>query len=429
MTTSWRARLRSYDALAVLAGLWFLVLFLRYVFPPLFDTFRAVYGLSNAQLGTLFTVLMGTYALMQWPGGALSDRHGRVVVITVGVGTALLATAALATWQVVPVLVVAMAVIGFGSGVHKTISIALLARIYPHRTGRVLGVMDATGQLGGVLAPVAVVVVARSARLAWPAIFLAGAAVGVVLLVTLWWRVPRHLDEEPADSDATDDGGPQDGDADGDRRSEEGDPGDPTEEDGEDGLSLRRDVAPLADRRLLVFVLAAAGVSFAWNGVSAFLTLFLIDVYGYSTAAASSVYAGLFVVAVVQPATGAVGDRIGHRETALLLALVSLVGVLGLLSATSLVVVLLAVGALGIGLHGFRPVRDAYVVVQFPAESTGGSLGVVRTIIMAAGALAPGVTGVLTERVGYDAAFGLVAVVLVICGAFIGFTIWAGDRE
>jgi MFS family permease len=412
MAPSWRTRVRTYDALAVLAGLWFLVLFLRYVFPPLFETFRVVYGLSNGQLGTLFTVLMGAYALMQWPGGALSDRHGRVLVITAGVGLALLATVALATWHVVPVLVLAMAIVGLGTGVHKTIAIALLARIYADRTGRALGAMDATGQLGGVLAPVAVVVVARSARFSWPAIFLAGSVVGVGLLLALWSRVPRHLEDDRPSVSA---GCSGDGHSSG--------------VDGSDALSLRADVAPLANRRLLVFVLATAGVAFAWNGVSAFLTLFLIDVHGYSTAAASSVYAGLFVVGLVQPATGAVGDRVGHRPTALALAVLALVGVLGLLAATSIGVVLLSVGALGVGLHGFRPVRDAYIVDQFPAESTGGSLGVVRTVVMGAGALAPGVTGVLSERASYDAAFGLVAVVLIGCVAFVGYTIWTGtDR-
>jgi MFS family permease len=404
MAVSWRRRVRACDALVVLAGLWFLVLFLRYVFPPLFDTFRTVYGLSNGQLGTLFSVLMGAYAFMQWPGGTLSDRHGRVLVITVGIGVALLASAALATWHVVGVLVLAMGLIGLGTGVHKTIAIALLARIYPDRTGRALGAMDATGQLGGVAAPGALVVVAAADRLAWPTVFLAATVVGGLLLLALWSWVPRHLDGAgPAGTD-----------------SRSGAPADPGRDD---ALSLRRDLAPLADRQLLVFVLATAGVAYAWNGVAAFLTLYLIDVQGYASADASSVYAGLFVVGLVQPLTGAVGDRAGHLPTALGLAILAVGGLLGLLATSGTLPLLLSVAAIGVGLHGFRPVRDAYIVAQFPTGSTGGSLGVVRTIVMGAGALAPGVTGVLTERVSYDAGLGLIAVVLLGCVAFVGYVV------
>nr|WP_234402798.1 hypothetical protein [Halarchaeum acidiphilum] len=62
-----RRRLRSLDALAATAAIWFLAKSLRYAFPPLFGTLSARYGVSNATLGLAFTAMMLVYALCQFP--------------------------------------------------------------------------------------------------------------------------------------------------------------------------------------------------------------------------------------------------------------------------------------------------------------------------------------------------------------------------
>jgi MFS family permease len=394
----------EYDALALTAGLWFLVLFLRYVFPPLFPTFRAVYGLSNGELGALFTGLMVAYAAMQLPAGVLSDRFGRVTVIVAGMALGAVAAIGLAVWQTTAVLVGAMVLIGFGTGVHKTVAIPLLATIYPARTGRSLGIMDATGQLGGVLAPGAVVAVGSVAALAWPHIFLAGGALGVALVVALRLRIPDSR-ADATDTDAAAETAP-----------------------------LTAYLRPFADRRFAAFVVAASGVAFAWNGVSAFLVLFLADVHALSERTAGLLFAGLFVVGLAQPAIGAIGDRIGHRVAGLLAVATAIAGVGGLLVAPSFVSIVLAVALTGVGLHGFRPVRDAFLVEQFPDATAGGALGLVRTAIMGLGAIAPAVVGTLSETTGtvenpsYTVAFGAIVAVLLGCGVIVGAIVLTDDE-
>ena len=77
-------RFARFDALVVTALVWFLGKFLRYAFPPLFETIGTTYGVSRTVLGTAFTGLMLVYAAMQFPSGLLADRLGAVRVITAG---------------------------------------------------------------------------------------------------------------------------------------------------------------------------------------------------------------------------------------------------------------------------------------------------------------------------------------------------------
>ncbi len=153
-------RLTRADVLVLTAAIWFLAKFLRYAFPPLFGSFQASYGVSNADLGLAFTGFMLVYAAMQFPSGVLADRLGSVSVVTAGVVLAASGSLVLIVDSPFLVLVGAMLVMGAGTGAHKTVAVRLLSRAYPHRTGRALGVLDTFGTFGGVIAPTAVVAVA-----------------------------------------------------------------------------------------------------------------------------------------------------------------------------------------------------------------------------------------------------------------------------
>jgi hypothetical protein len=48
---------------------------------------------------------------------------------------------------------------------------------------------------------------------------------------------------------------------------------------------------------------------------------------------------------------------------------------------------------------------------------------------MGAGALAPGLTGILTERVSYEAGFGLLAAVLLGCVVAVGYVLRYGGQR
>ncbi|WP_415379933.1 MFS transporter [Halosimplex sp. TS25] len=408
-------RLARFDALALTALVWFLGKFLRYAFPPLFGTLGTTYGVSRTVLGSAFTGLMLVYAAMQFPSGLLADRLGSVRVITAGALVAAVAALALAVDAPLWVLIGAMALVGAGTGTYKTVGVSLLSRAYPARTGRALGIFDTFGTFGGVAAPAAVVVASglpAAFGAPWRSLFLAAGIVGVGLAVAFARRVPKRLPDEPASAASNGSGAADDGSGDS------------------DGVPLRAYVALFRDRRFALFVVVTICFSFAYNGAVAFLPLYLTEATAVSEATANLLFSVLFVVSLVQLVTGEASDRVGAEAILALTLGVATTGLLAVLalSATGGPVVLGgAVVLLGLGAHGYRPVRGAYMMSVMPESVAGGSLGVVRTLLMAAGAVSPAIVGYLSETAGFGAAFRLLAAGLVAATA-LSLVLWALDR-
>lgn len=378
-----RRSLARVDALVLTAGLWFVAKFLRYAFPPLFPAFRDIYGLSNAELGLAFTGLMVTYAATQFPSGTLADRFGPVRVVAGGALLAALAALALSTTTTTTVLVAAMLVIGLGTGVHKTVAVALLSRVYPATTGRALGVHDTVGSFGGVAAPALAVSLLDGPG--WGVLFLAASLVGAALAAGFARYVPRRLPERPAAGTG-------------------------------DGAPLRAYVHLFAERRVAAYVFVAVGVSVTTNGVFAFLPLYLTDAAGLDSGLAGLLYSVLFAVSLVQLVSGELGDRHGTLAVSVGMILLAALGLVGLLVARRPLWLGVAVVVFGLGNHGFRPVRGAHLVDRIPMSLAGGGLGVVRTILMGAGALSPALVGGIAEYASFRAAFTVLLAALAASG-------------
>ena len=384
------SRIGRAELLLVTALLWFMGKFLRYAFPPLFEPLQATYGVSNAEVGFAFTGFMIVYAAMQLPSGVLADRLGSVKVITGGGLLAGAAALALAVESPFLVLVAIMLFMGAGTGVHKTVAVRLLSRTYPARTGGALGVLDTFGAFGGVVAPAAVVVfvgLAGPGGQGWRTLFLLAGLVGVSLSIWFLLRAPRWVPDDEVD--------PGDGEGSG---------------DGEDLPGVRSYLVLFRDPRFTAFVVVTILFSFTYNGVVAFLPLYLIEEAGIASSTAGLIYSALFAASLVQLVTGDAGDRIGQLPVITLtlgLAAAAL-GALLALTPTGDPLLLGAVAvAIGLGSHGFRPVRGAYLMSVLPTSISGGGLGIVRTLLMGAGAISPAIVGVLSESVGFRPAFWL----------------------
>jgi len=244
-------------------------------------------------------------------------------------------------------------------------------------------VFDTFGTFGGVAAPA--VVVALTDAAGWRTLFLGGGLFGLALLAGFVWRVPRRLPDDDARPAAGADG------------------------DGADPGGVRRYARLFADPTFSTFVGVNALFGFAYNGAVAFLVLFLVDATGISSVTASLLYSALFVVSVVQVVTGDLSDRLGERLVMGATLALAAAGLVGLLVASGPVLAGAAVVAFGVGSHGFRPVRGAYLVTLVPDSVAGGSMGIVRTILMGAGAVSPAVVGSLSDAVGFVPAFALLA--------------------
>jgi MFS family permease len=403
--------LARFDALVLTATLWFLAKFFRYLFPPLFGTLGETYGVSRTVLGTAFTGFMLVYAAMQFPSGALADRLGPVRVIAVGAALAAAGALVLVVDSPFLVLAGAMLLMGAGTGMHKTVAVGLLSRTYPARTGRMLGTFDTFGTFGGVAAPAAVVVATGLPALLgapWRSVFLVGGLATACLTVAFAARVPRRLADDASTAAAAT----------------------PTEPDTDTTASLGTYLAMFHKWEFTVFVVVTVLFGFAYNGAVAFLPLYLASETTLSAATANLLFSALFVVSLVQLVTGEASDRVGTVPVLLVtlaIATAGLVAILVFAGNGGEVVFGGAVVALGLGAHGFRPVRGAYLVTVVPDTVAGGSLGVVRTLLMGAGAVAPATVGYLSEVVGFGPAFGLLAA--APAGATgLTATLWFRDR-
>jgi len=410
-------RLRTYDVVVLTALLWFLGKFVRYAFPPLFGPLQVGYDVSNTAVGTAFTGFMLVYALMQFPSGAIADRVGPVPVIALGAGVAGVGSLALAVDAPFVALAGLMLVIGAGTGAHKTVAVRLLARTYPDRTGRVLGVHDTLGALGGVAAPAAVVLVltpppvldALFAPLSgadWRGLFVATGVTALAATAAFAVRVPARLSASAVA---------------------------PTDAGGDADPGVDAYLVAFRDPRLAAFVFVTVAFSFAYNGAVAFFPLYLSAVARLSTSTASLIYAALFAATFVQLVSGDLSDRLGRlpvMAAALALASVALAAVVALGSDGSVLTgryAPITLGALvvafGLGSHGFRPVRGAFLVETLPDRLAGGGLGVVRTLLMGAGAFAPAVVGAIADRVGFRPAFAVLAGSLALA-ALVAAGLW-----
>jgi MFS family permease len=329
----------------------------------------------------------------------IADRVGGWRVVTAGAVVAACSALAVAAPLAFgaslpfPVLVAAMVLVGVGTGAHKTVAVPLLSRIYTRKRGRALGVLDTFGAFGGVVAPVAVVATTTGVLAAttdWPAVFLAAGAMGLVLAVLFAWRVPRRV---PADAGGS-----------------------------AGAVALGAYARLFAERDVAVFVVVTVLFSFTYNGAVAFFPTYLVDAGDLSTGTAGVVYAALFAVSVVQVVTGAASDRLGRLPViaaTLALAVIGL-GVVVAIPTAGVLVLGAGVVAFGLGSHGFRPVRGAYLVELVPDDVAGGALGAARTAIMGVGAIAPASVGVLAEVAGFQVTFGVLLASLLSALALLG---------
>ena len=371
---------RVYYLFILVSLLWFMIQFVRYLFPPLFGTFQSVYGVSNTETGLLFTLLMLSYAAVQFPAGVIGDRLGLSKVIF---WSAILFTGATLLVAFSPsyiLIVVSAMIIGISTGPHKTVSIPLLSRQYPGHLGRVLGVMDTVGQFGGMAAPLVVVVFAGA--FVWQSAFVFAAGILGLIVVLYYYEMKQRSAPETVELTEPN-------------------------SSSESSSSVRYRAA-FTDRRLLTFIFVTGCYTFTWNGLSSFLPLFLTAEKGLSTGLAGALYSVLFMMSVSQVGTGELGDRIGKLNVGVGLLLLLVIGIALLITGTSFIMIGFATVFIGLSVHGFRPVRDAYLMDLIPSGIGGGALGIIRTFMTTTGALAPTAVGFLSDILGFSIAFTVI---------------------
>lgn len=366
---------RGWALLAIAVG-WLFVLGGRFLVPAVLPQVKAAFDLGNADAGVAITVLWATYALMQSPAGLLVDRLGERRLLA---GSLLLSAGAAAALGLSPgflVFVLGSAAFGLVTGLYGPARGTAISRTFPANDGTAIGAVLAAGSVGSAVLPF--LAGALVGRLGWRVVvggmlvpYLAAAAFA-------WWAVPGREVGRVRE------------------------PTPPAELLGDVGRAVRNPA-------VLVAVAAVTLMLFAFQGLSAFLPTYLVEVKGFGQSTAAALFALLFLGgAVAQAVAGNLSDALGERAVLTTTAAAGAVTVAAIPFVDGVlpmaVVVVLAGSRLAIA-----PVSNAYVIAVLPREVTGTAWGAIRTGFFLLGAGGSTAVGALAEAGLFDESFLLLA--------------------
>lgn len=353
----------------------------RQILPPLLPTIIDDLGISPADAGVALTVMWGLYALVHYPAGRLADRLSRKTVLVGGVALVGTGAAALTVSRTYPLFVLSTSVVGVGAGLYFVSSRARLADLFVERRGQAFGLQLMAGPLGSALAAgLAVAVLATATwRLAFVPVVL---ATGVVALGLHRWGTESYV-VGPVDLGL--------------------------------GRTVRR-VFATGNRRWLV--VGYSMFALAWQGAISFLPTFLQAEKGFSPTLASAGFALLFVAgAAGMPLAGRLADRVGSLPVATGALLLAGTGLASVVATGSPVGVAVSVALFGVGLMGFPPVMQAFLMDQFPGGSMAGDFGAFKTVYTVVGSLGPAYVGLVVEGWSFTTAY--LSLLVSIAGAAV----------
>ena len=392
---------RGWTLLAIAAG-WFLVLGLRFVIPALLPVITDEFTVSNATAGGAITLLWVTYALMQFPAGALVSRAGERRLLAASLFVSAVSLVALALAPQFGVFLVAIAAFGLGTGLYGPARGTALSRLFRANEGAAFGTVLAMGSVGAALLPALATGIAVLAgwRLALGITVPAFVGCGALL----WWAVPAR---EPLD----------------------------TARPVTDGGVLtpsRTLLDAIATRRVALAVAAATLMLFTFQGLTAFLTTYLVDAKGTSEGLAGALFGLMFLAgAGYQTVGGSLADRFGFGPVLAASALGSVVPLVALPFLDGILPLVLALVLIGLRFV-IAPLSNAYIIGALPAPVRGTAWGFLRTGFMTVGAFGSVLVGVMADADLFAEAFIFLAALTAVAGVlylFLPARERAVDRE
>ena len=348
-------------------------------------------GLSYSQIGLIMTCQYIASAVANVPGGVLADTMGRkgllMAVSLFWVGFPYLLIGFTHSFAM---LLVCVALVGFGNSLWHPTAIPTLARRYPDRKGLVLSLHGMGGNVGDAIAPL--VVGAALAVFSWREVVVMNVAPGLVVAVLMFvflGSIRLGAKRAPAESQSL-----------------------------ADYLRALREL--LRNRSLVLLSTGSAFRTMTQAALLTFLPVYLAHDMGYSPV---WVGACLFILQAAgfaaAPVAGHLSDRMGRKHilVASMFSSGAVLALMALAGGSPLFVALVAV--LGFFLYATRPVIQAWMLESTPKNMGGSSIGVLFGAQAVGGSIGPLLGGVVADHYGLLATFYLFAGMIVVANLFV----------
>jgi MFS family permease len=358
------------------------------------------FGLDHSEQGLLLTVFFISYALFQFPGGALADKIGskRTMVIAMVAWSVFTGLSGLAFSF--GMLLIVRVLFGVTEGIFPGAAMkAITERTEPRIRMTANGIMLGSNPFGAALAPLVAAPVITA--VGWKESFYAVAAAGAIVAVILWYLLPAPL----AKSVAVEAGAPA-------------------------GAPAKFGTMDLLRRGVLWrFTLLFGGFDLVAWGLTSWVPSYLQTVRHVSTNASGVLASIPFFCATAGTVLGGLlYDRFFYgRHRSLIVASCAVSGIFLLLMvwapSTGMFTFYQSVSMLVLYLS-FMPIFGLPLRL-LPREVVGSGAGLVNMGGQIAGALAPFVMGFLADHVSFSAAFLFLELGLVVA---IAAVFWAPQR-
>jgi MFS family permease len=340
-------------------------------------------GLSLAQAGALASARTLLAGVASFPSGFFADLASRRNLLlgtcVVMIGLASLGLSASASF---PMLMIFMALGGFGGGWFHPQSLAILSAKYRDQKAFALGVHDSSANLGEVIGPLTLGVLLnffdwRTSLQIWA---IPGLAIG--LLYGLFGTEGTFVAPRPRD--------------------------------------YRRAVWENVLNNKTVFGLVAVSTlrAMGQTALAAFLPLYLSLHLKLSASMAGAYMSVLFLFAGMAPAVvGWISDRFGHKRLIVGFSILSFAAIAIIPHLGSGVVLAAGLGALGALLWALRPVIVSAAMSAAPQHLSGSIVALIYGANMGVSFLAPLGAGLIADRYGLPLALTSIAIFPLLAAA------------
>jgi len=351
-------------------------------------------GLSYSQIGLIMTCQYLASAVANVPGGVVVDTVGRkgllMAISLFWVGFPYLLIGFTHSY---PMLLVCIALVGFGNSLWHPTAIPTLGRRYPERKGLVLSVHGMGGNVGDAVAPLVLGV--ALAAFSWREVVVFNVLPGLVVALLMFAMLGSiRLGAKT------------------------------TSTEGQSFSDYMAGLRQLFRNRALV--LLSTGSSFRTMTQSALLTflpMYLAREIGYSPA---WVGAGLFALQAAgfaaAPVAGHMSDRMGRKQILMGSMLTSAVVLVFMALAGGSPLFIFLVAVLGFFLYATRPVIQAWMLDITPKNMGGSSIGVLFGAQAVGAALGPWFGGMIADHYGLLATFYFLALTIVLANVLVFWT-------